>query len=111
MSGCPWVHNKKMNKGVKSADWSTETVDHNNQDAVEGTTQEDLECWDASEESVPSSQTTIDVETIRGAQVTMMNHMVGHVEDGIGIVNWSYFIVIVLLKSQLLIIVFELYWT
>ena len=69
---------QKRNKGVKSAEWSTETVDHNNRDAVEGTTQEDLECWDASEESVPSSQTTINVETIRSAQVTMMTHIVRH---------------------------------
>ena len=40
-----------------------------------------LEHWDESEESVPSSQATIDVETIRSAQVTMMTHMVGHADD------------------------------
>ena len=66
---------------MKSAKRSTEKVDHTTRDTEEGSAKEDLERLDASEESVTSSKTTIDVETIRSAQMTMMTHMVRHADD------------------------------
>ena len=60
---------------------TSQMVDHTYREAKEGTAQEDLDCWDASIESVPSSQTTINVGAIRSGPVTMMAHMVGHTED------------------------------